>query len=111
MKNERARLEHIFEAIEKIEKRLDQGKQKFFEDEMLQVWMIHNIQVIGEAARAIPQKFRDKYPEISWNEMIGMRHVLVHDYFDVDLEIVWDVATTNIPVLKEQISKLLDETK
>lgn len=71
--------------------------------------VIRSLEVIGEAATKIPPDLRDKYPEIPWKRMAGMRNKLIHEYFGVDLEIVWTVSTEEIPPLKPIITKLLAE--
>ena len=78
------RLRDILEAIASIERCLDRGKAAFEQDELLQGWFVRNLQIIGEAARAIPGEIRALAPEIEWSRIIGMRNVLVHGYFEVD---------------------------
>jgi len=109
MRDDRERLRHIFEAIERIEKYAGRGEQAFRTDELIQVWMLQNLQVIGEAARACSTAFRERYSVLSWSEIIGMRNVLVHEYFDIDLDIVWQVVSTDIPKLKQALEALLNE--
>ena len=68
--------------------------------------VIHSIEVIGEAARQTPKNFKEKHPEIPWRETIGLRNVIAHEYFGLDIEIIWDVIQTRIPSLAEQIKKV-----
>ena len=68
--------------------------------------VIHSIEVIGEAARQTPKSFKEKHPEIPWRETIGLRNVIAHEYFGLDIEIIWDVIQTQIPVLAEQMRKV-----
>jgi uncharacterized protein with HEPN domain len=107
MRDGRERLMDILEAIERIQKYTARGEKAFRSDELIQNWVTSNIQVIGEAARGLSEGFRDQTPEIPWSDIIGMRHVLVHEYFDIDLDIVWRVATEDLPRLREQIRALL----
>jgi len=109
MRAERERLEHILEAIERIEKYAPLGEETFRDDDMMQTYMIHYVQLIGEAARALPKNFHDQHPDVPWHDIIGMRHVLVHDYFDIDLDIVWKVISRDIPKLKNKIKVILEE--
>jgi uncharacterized protein with HEPN domain len=107
MRDDRERLTDIFEAIERIQKYTVRGEEAFRSNELIQNWVTSNIQVIGEAARGLSKVFLKQTPEIPWPDIIGMRHVLVHEYFDIDLDIVWRVATDDLPGLKEQIRALL----
>ncbi len=107
MRDDRERLRHILEAIERIEKYAVSGIEVFQGDELIQNWMVRHIQIIGEAARALSQEFRDDRSEIPWPDIIAMRHVLVHEYFGIDLDIVWRVVSTELPEFKRQIEAIL----
>lgn len=107
MRSDRERFLDILEAIEKIERHIGRGKHAFEKDEFFQVWVIHQLQIIGEAASRMPENTQEHYPEIPWGKMIGMRHILVHGYFEIDLEIVWSVIEKDLPSLKLQILKIL----
>ncbi|MBN2020137.1 MAG: DUF86 domain-containing protein [Sedimentisphaerales bacterium] len=86
--------------------------EQFKADDLLQNAVMHQIQIIGEAARKISQQYKDSHPEISWQGIIGMRNRLVHEYFDIIPERVWDVVQNNIPELIELVRPLVppDET-
>ena len=71
--------------------------------------VIRKIEIIGEAVKNLPEDFKQKHPEIAWQKIAGMRNKLIHQYFGVDLELVWEVAKNNLPVLKNQIEELLNE--
>lgn len=107
MRDPKERLRDILEAIAAIERYLHRGKEGFAQDELLQCWFVRNLQIIGEAARAIPEDVRALAPEIEWSKMIGMRNVLVHGYFDVDTEVVWEAASRDAPALKPRMEQLL----
>ena len=68
--------------------------------------VIRNLEVIGEAVKNIPKEIRDKHPEIKWREIAGLRDRLIHKYFEVDLEIVWDIIKNKLPELKTKISAI-----
>lgn len=106
------RLEHILMAIDNVHSFLD-GKNlsDLQTDKMLFFAVVKNIEIIGEATNNITKELRSKYPEIDWGAMIGMRHVLVHDYYNIDAETAWKTATIELPVLRSQIAELLGGLK
>jgi uncharacterized protein with HEPN domain len=107
MRDDRERLLDIQEAIERIEKYAARGRETFERDELIQVWILHNLQILGEAARAISDDFKQQHPEVSWQQIAGMRNILVHDYFGIDASIVWVVVERDLPALKEQVVAML----
>ena len=109
MRDDRERLLDILEALEKIEQHRTSQKSDFDSDEMLQVWVVHYLQIIGEAASRITPSLRDRHPEIPWGKIIGTRQVLVHGYFDIDLDIVWATVHEDLPRLTIQIRNLISE--
>lgn len=109
MRDPRERLRDILEAIAAIERYLHRGRTAFEGDELLQVWFVHHLQIIGEAARALPEEVRARAPEVPWTKIIGMRNVLVHGYFEVDTDIAWEAASRDVPALKPAIQRLLQE--
>jgi len=109
VREKRERLRDILEAIERTEKYTARGKAAFEEDELVQVWTLHHLQVIGEAARTLEPELRENLPDVPWADIIGMRNVLVHHYFEIDTEIVWTVVERDLPTLKTQIQRLLAE--
>lgn len=102
------RLRHIAEAIEYIEE-FSKGvdKQTLFGDYKVQSALVRQFEIIGEAAKNLTPEFRKKHLEIDWRSVIGMRNVLIHDYFAVNLDVLWDTVRKNIPELKKQIEKIL----
>jgi uncharacterized protein with HEPN domain len=107
MRNDRERLRDIQEAINKIEKYAVQGKEEFFANELIQSWMFLQLQIIGEAARAMDSATHTQHPEINWRDIIDFRNLLVHEYFRVDLKIIWKIVEQELPTLKTQINLLL----
>jgi uncharacterized protein with HEPN domain len=97
VRDPKERLQDMLEAIEHIERYASRGKEAFERDELIQNWMMRHLQILGEAARAMPQEVRERTPHIPWSQMIGMRHILVHDYFRIDTVIVWDVVERDLP--------------
>ncbi len=109
MRDDRERLLDIREAIERIEKYAVRGREAFEQDELIQTWVLHHLQIIGEAVRALSPELVQKHSEIAWSKIIGMRNILVHNYFNIDVAIVWAVIENDLPLLKQQITELLDE--
>ena len=97
----------MMEAIQRIEKYAGRGRQAFVADELIQTYIVHNLQILGEAAAKIPSDQQREYPNLPWPKMVGMRNVLVHNYFNIDLDIVWQVVESELPALKEKIGRIL----
>lgn len=101
-------LKHIMECIELIEKYTKKlTKRKFLENTKTQDAVIRRIEVIGEASKNIPQSVKNKYPGIPWRKIAGMRDILTHEYFGVDLHLTWNVAQKDIPKLKRKIVQII----
>ncbi len=79
MRRDRQRLEDILEAIERIEKYASGGRESFDRDELVQTWIVHHLQIIGEAARGLSDEFRSAHPDVPWAQIAAMRNILVHD--------------------------------
>ena len=77
--------------------------EAFDADELVQSWMLHHVQIVGEAVRALSIPFREANPQVPWKQIIGMRHILVHDYFGIDLEEVWAAVEHDLPDLKRKV--------
>ena len=109
MRSDRERLLDILEAIDRIDAYKGSDRANFDTDELLQVWIVHHLQIIGEAASRLSDELQNRHPEVPWGQMIGMRHVLVHGYFEVDAEIVWNAAQVNLTQLKQQVEAILSQ--
>lgn len=83
------------------------GRKAFEADELIQSWIVRHLQIIGEAARALPEAVRAQAPAVPWAKIIGMRHILVHDYFGIDTAVVWEVVARDLPELRRQMEDLL----
>ena len=109
MRSDRERLLDIQEALERIEKYAARGKKEFERDELIQNWILHHLQIIGEACSRLSEDFRAANIEIAWSKIIGMRNILVHNYFGIDIEAVWAVIEKDLSDFKQKINKALDE--
>jgi uncharacterized protein with HEPN domain len=111
MRDDRERLLDILEAIERIGKHTVDGRQSLERDELIQTWVIYHMQVIGEAARSLSPELHDAHPEIPWPQIIGMRNILAHRYFGIDVDIVWSAVEHDLPDLKQKIEAILGTMK
>ncbi|MEA2561735.1 MAG: hypothetical protein QOH06_3239 [Acidobacteriota bacterium] len=107
MRDSRERVLDILEAIERIEKYAANGRESFDRDELVQVWILHHLQVLGEAVNALRPFLHEEFPEVPWAQIVGMRNVLVHQYFEIDTDIVWTVVERELPRLKAQFHSML----
>jgi uncharacterized protein with HEPN domain len=107
MRDDRERLLDVLDAIEGIRKYAARGKNAFKEDELIQTWILHHLQILGEAASRISDDLREQYHEIPWHKIIGMRNILVHDYFAIDIDVVWSVIENDLPELERSIRRLI----
>ena len=100
-------IEHILQCIEYLEQYLKGiTKMEFLDSVQLQDAVIRRIEIIGEAVKNIPKQVKNKYPDIAWKEIAGMRDILIHEYFGVDLELTWKVAKKDVRNLKSKILKV-----
>lgn len=106
--NDRQRLLHIMEAIENIfEFTNNLTSEDFTKSKMTRFAVIKNLEIIGEAAWLVSDELKTSHSAIVWNDIIKMRHILVHDYFQINDKIIWETIVSDLPVLKKQISILV----
>lgn len=98
----------IVKSIEEIERHTaGMSQADFLKDIKTQDAVIRRLEIIGEAVKNISPHFKSAYPRVLWQDIAGMRDILIHEYFGVDFDIVWDVVARNLPKLKKQIEKML----
>jgi uncharacterized protein with HEPN domain len=107
VRDDRQRLLDILEAIDRIQRRAGTARDAFYADELMQVRVIHRVQIIGEAAARISEALRGAHAEVPWAAITAMRNVLVHDYFGIDKDEVWTTVTRDLPELKRKVEAIL----
>lgn len=109
-RNWRLFINDILECIEKIEKYISNlSYDDFVKDNKTKDAVVRNLEIIGEAANQIPLNIRKRYKDIPWVQIIGLRHRLIHGYFVVDYDIVWNIIKKEIPDLKIKIKEILKD--
>jgi uncharacterized protein with HEPN domain len=107
VKDPRVYLQHILEAIDDIEAYASGGAERFSNERMVQDAVIRKLEVIGEATKQLPDVVKQTQPDVPWREIAGMRDKMIHDYFGVNLDIVWAVVERDMPPLRRVIEALL----
>ena len=109
MKSDKTYLGHILDAIGQIENYTRiASREEFLENGMMHDAVIRQIEIIGEASNNVSAMLQEQHSEIPWGQIVGMRNRVVHAYFDIDLDIAWDIVESDLPVLKSQVQKLLE---
>ena len=106
MKDERVYLLHAIDAIDAITSYTADGRDAFLSDAKTQDAVIRNIEIIGQAVKGVSEATRALEPEVPWRQIAGMRDKLIHEYFGVDLVLVWDVVSRELPVLRPRLEEM-----
>lgn len=105
---DKIRLHHIADAISEIEQYLDKVNfAAFTENSMMRFACIKQLEIIGEASNHISKEMKSTFSEIEWQQIAGMRNVFIHEYFGVDINLVWDIIMNDLPLLKLKITDIL----
>lgn len=107
MTRTKERLQDILEAVENIRRYAARGRNAFERDELVQVWTLHHLRIIGEAVRVVKPEVRAAHPDIPWASIVGMRNILVHHYFDIDPDLVWGVIERDLDPLERAVTAML----
>jgi uncharacterized protein with HEPN domain len=107
VKDERLYLEHIQEAIAKIQTYTASGRDEFMRSSLIQDAVIWNFEIIGEASKQLSDEAKAKHPEIAWPDIARFRDVLIHHYMGVDLKRVWNVVERHLPALRKAVDEFL----
>ncbi|MFB0553244.1 MAG: DUF86 domain-containing protein [Phycisphaerae bacterium] len=103
-------LNDIRQAIDRIEQYIKNLSFDAFSDDQKSVdAVVRNLEIIGEAASRVPDEFKEKYPEIEWYKVVGLRHRIVHEYFGIDLEIIWQILQKDLPELRQKITPIMSD--
>lgn len=111
MKDDMIYLEHILKQIEKIQFSTSIKRKEFLDDIDVQDATMRRLEIIGEAAKNISSSIKKKYPQVEWRKISGARDVLIHAYFSVDLDLVWDIVKKDLPKLKKQLKEIITAIK
>jgi len=111
-RNEIVYLRHILDAIEQIEKYLrGVSVERFLRTRLLQDGVVRQLEIVGEASRNLSPEFRQSYSTVPWDQIIGLRNRMIHAYFNVDPQIVWEITQGDLPALKRQVKHILREVE
>jgi uncharacterized protein with HEPN domain len=108
MRADRLRLLDAVEQIELIGRFAEQGREAFFSDVLTQSAILHRLALLGEACRGLSPQLREAHPEIPWNQIIAFRNVVIHEYFGIDLELVWAIITQHVAPLRSSLDSILN---
>ncbi len=101
------RLQDILDSIDAIRRYTAEGRSRFDADELVQVWCVRHIEIIGEAVSKLPSDLREKHPQVPWRSIVAMRNILIHAYDDVDADELWTVVERDLTPLRSAVELML----
>jgi uncharacterized protein with HEPN domain len=112
LRDYRAYLEDILEAASAAREYVaGMTREDLAQDRRTRDAVIRNLEIVGEAAKKLPAETKRSHPEVEWKKIAGLRDILIHDYFGIDMDIVWDVVQNKLPPLADQVRRILEEPK
>jgi uncharacterized protein with HEPN domain len=108
MKDPLVYVEHIRDALADVQRYTRDGREAFLGSSLVQDAVARKLEVVGEAARNLPQTFRDRWPGVPWRDMVDLRNVLIHEYFRLNLRRIWDIVEQELPGLLAQMQAILE---
>jgi uncharacterized protein with HEPN domain len=111
VRDDAVKLRDISLAIGRIQEETAVGRDTFRDDPKLQVWVLYHLQVIGEVCRSLSDSFRARFPDPVWSKAIGLRNILVHHYFEIDHELVWQVVEYDLPAFRKVVESAAGEMR
>jgi uncharacterized protein with HEPN domain len=109
MRDDQVYLRHIRDAIDSILEYTAGGQEQFSRNKMMQDAVVRNLEIIGEAVKNLSSGLRTRHPTVPWQQIAGLRDVLIHQYFGVNLELVWQVVEQRLPELRRLVVRLIEE--
>ena len=104
-------LRHISDAIQQIDEYLkDASLDQFLRDRLLQDGVVRQLEIMDEASRKLPDDFRNHHSEVSWSLIIGVKDRIVHEYFDLNLRVVWEFVQNHLPSLKQNVARISESS-
>lgn len=110
LRDSELRLQDILDAIAKIEAYISEANyEEFLENTMLIDSVNMNLMIIGEATKNLSTEFQNQYTDVDWRNIAGLRNIITHEYFRLNLKLIWDVIENELPKLKEQVKEILED--
>ena len=110
MRDDLERIRDMLEACAKVDRFVAQGEERFQTEELVQIWVIHHLMIVGEAAGRLTEEFRRKHASIPWPQIVAMRNLLIHEYFGIDLPEVWRTASVDAAALTRKLEAILSDS-